>query len=267
MNISLIQYCLGLMFLVFTTSLVEAQNSFVDHDSVLPSYLNSDSLYVIENDSRSYLVYNPERDGKRLLINTGVNFGMSLMKFGVLWISPEDFSNWDKDAIRDKGWCRSWKDNVKAGPVNDDDCFLMNGIMHPWGGAMYYMSARGSGFRCWESFLYSSLLSTFMWEYGLEAFAEVPSWQDLIITPVVGSVLGEGFFVLKGKVVKNDRRVLNSRLLGTTSLILMDPINEITDLLGYKTKHKVQATSSFIPINTFGYNSQTVLGVQLKLQF
>lgn len=226
-----------------------------------------DSTSFISASLQSDFIYIPERDGKRLLINTGVNAGMSLVKFGVLWMSPEHFSNWDKDAIKEKGWCQSWKDNVKAGPENDDDCFLMNGIMHPWGGAVYYMSARGSGFRWWESFLYSGMLSTFMWEYGFEAFAEVPSWQDLIVTPVAGSLVGECFYVFKGKIIKNDKRVLNSRFLGVTLLILMDPVNEITDVLGYKTKHKIEASSAIVPINTFAYNTQTVMGVQIKIRF
>ena len=198
--------------------------------------------------SQTAFIYNPARDPKRLLINTGVNFGMSAIKFGVLWVSPSSFSLWDKDQIRETGWCKSWKENVKTGPVFDDDSFFMNWIMHPWGGAIYYMSARGSGYRWWESFIFSGLLSTFMWEYGLEAFAEVPSWNDLIVTPVIGSLLGEGFFVLKREIVKNDTCILKSRFLGRAILILVDPVNEFTDVLGYPTKHSVQMNASMGPV-------------------
>jgi hypothetical protein len=190
---------------------------------------------------------------------------MSLAKFGVLWASPESFSNWDKDEVREKGWGKSWIDNVKAGPVKDEDGFFLNGVMHPYGGAIYYMSARGSGYRWWESFIYSGLLSTFMWEYGLEAFVEIPSWQDLIITPVVGSALGEGFFIAKGKIIANNKRVLNSRFLGVTSLILMDPVNEITDALGYKTKHKVQLNSAFVPVAA--PNGSAIMALQINATF
>ncbi|WP_203249645.1 MULTISPECIES: DUF3943 domain-containing protein [Cysteiniphilum] len=65
-------------------------------------------------------------------------------------------------------------------------------IGHPYAGAIYYMAARDSGFGEFESFLYSAFISTFFWEYGVEAFAEVPSIQDLIVTPVDGWLLGVG---------------------------------------------------------------------------
>jgi hypothetical protein len=41
-----------------------------------------------------------------------------------------------------------------------------------------------------ESFLFSTSMSM-MWEYGFEAVAERPSIQDLFITPILGSLLGE----------------------------------------------------------------------------
>ncbi|WP_346854280.1 DUF3943 domain-containing protein [uncultured Draconibacterium sp.] len=250
------------LFLLFSKQLC-AQSAYVlnSHSIVVDSSGINNSFFQTTS------IYNPARDGKRLLINTGVNMGMSLVKFGVLWVCPESFSEWNKDGLREKGWCQSWKDNVKAGPVKDCDCFFMNGIMHPWGGAVYYMSARGSGFTWWESFIYSGILSTFMWEYGIEAFMEVPSWQDLIVTPVAGSALGECFYLLKGKIVENDKRVLNSRVLGVTSLILMDPVNEITDALGYKTKHKVEVQSSLVPLPAFDARARTVMGLQVQLRF
>ncbi len=248
--------------------------SFVTHQlfaqatyDFIPNVYPPDSTVLCNSSFQSEFIYNPARDGKRLLINTGVNMGMSLVKFGVLWVCPESFSEWDKDGLQGKGWFQSWKYNVKAGPVKDCDCFFMNGIMHPWGGAVYYMSARGSGFSWWESFLYSGVLSTFMWEYGIEAFMEVPSWQDLIVTPVTGSALGECFYLLKGEIVRNDKRILQSRFLGVTSLILMDPVNEITDVLGYETKHKVEINSSLVPLPAFDAGSKTVMGFQLQLTF
>ena len=241
------RYLLLLPFVLFLSRSIYGQVIF--HPIIYEGEptLFSDTTFLTESSQTSF-IYNPVRDPKRLLINTGINLGMSVAKFGVLWVSPTCFSLWDKDQIRQTGWCNSWKENMKAGPAFDDDCFFMNWIMHPWGGAIYYMSARGSGYRWWESFIYSGFLSTFMWEYGLEAFAEVPSWNDLIVTPVAGSILGEGFFVLKRKIVENDIRVLQSRFLGRTLLILMDPVNEFVDALGYPTKHSVQVNASLGPV-------------------
>lgn len=225
--------------------------------------IQTDSVQKNTSFIQSKLKYQPKRDKKRLLINTAVNMGINLTKFVILWTSPECFSNWDKRAIRNKGYFESWKEHVKEGPKTDKDSFFLNGIMHPWGGAIYYMSARGCGFRWWESFLYSAVLSTFMWEYGIEAIAEVPSWQDLTITPIVGSVIGECFFLLKGKIVENDRRVLNSRFLGTISLLLIDPVNEISNIFGYSTKHKMQMTSSVVP--ALSHDNKSYMGFKLQI--
>lgn len=212
-------------------------------------------------------IYNPQRDPKRLLYNTGLYAGTALAAFGLLWIAPESVSKWDKEDIKENGLTEKWKENVKEGPVLDEDDFFMNYIIHPWAGGVYYMSARGSGFKAWESFTYSCLMSTFFWEYGIEAFAEVPSWQDLIITPVLGSAVGEGFFIAKREIIKKDRRILKSKLLGNTALFIMDPFNEILDVIGYKTKNKIEGYSSLIPIQSNPYSREQTWGVQMVFKF
>ncbi len=86
---------------------------------------------------------------------------------------------------------------MEYGPRVDEDGVVLNYVMHPYFGAIYYMTARSSGFKAVESFMYSALMSTFFWEYGVEAFAEKPSTQDLILTPVLGSVMREGYLLCK----------------------------------------------------------------------
>jgi hypothetical protein len=54
----------------------------------------------------------------------------------------------------------------------------------------YYLSQRNYGESSLYSFLFSVGTSTFF-EYFVESWSERPSVQDLIITPVVGSILGE----------------------------------------------------------------------------
>ena len=217
--------------------------------------------------TQKYLVYDPVKDPKRLVYNTGLFMGAALASFGILWVLPESFTNWDKDEMLEYGMFNRWKDNVRAGPLWDDDDIFLNWIMHPWSGAVYFMSARGSGFNKWESFAYSAIMSTFFWEYGVEAFAEIPSWQDLLITPIVGSVLGEFFYSWKGNIIRNGRTVLNSKILGGTSLFLMDPFNTILDGFGYKTKHKMQIYSSVTPIDYDFTSNKTIWGMQVVVSF
>ena len=143
--------------------------------------------------------------------------------------------------------------------------YLLNYAMHPYFGGVYYMTARSNGFTILESFAYSAIMSTFFWEYGVEAFAEIPSVQDLIVTPVLGSVVGEGFFDAKRSILKNDSKVLNSKFLGKTSLLLMDPLNTIMDSFGYKQKVKTQLNVA--PVGFNSYTKNPILGLNFSASF
>ena len=135
-----------------------------------------DSTQVLQNG----IAYPPaKRDYRRLSYDTAMYVGATVIAFGVLYAMPESVTNWDKEAMKENGITYKWKQNVKAGPVWDDDDWVLNWITHPYSGGVYYMTARSSGFNMFESFLYSAFMSTFFWEYGIEAFAEIPSKQDL----------------------------------------------------------------------------------------
>jgi hypothetical protein len=221
------------------------------------------SVPLQKNDSLSYP---PKfRDYRRLGYNTSIYIGAAVIGFGVLWSMPESVTNWDKEQMKEKGILWKWKENVKAGPVWDTDNWVLNYITHPYCGGLYYMTARSSGFNIFESFTYSAIMSTFFWEYGIEAFAEIPSKQDLIITPVLGSVVGEAFFYAKKSIVKHDKKVLKSRVLGITTLFLIDPFNTILDGFGYK--EKVKAQMSVAPIGFDAGSNKTVWGVNFSASF
>jgi hypothetical protein len=220
----------------------------------------------------NYLTYNPVRDPKRLAINSGLLFGAAMIDFAILWSAPEEMTKWEKREIfkkdlQDIGLYAMWKENVESGPIMDDDGIFFNWISHPWVGGIYYMTARGSGFKRWESFTYSVIMSTLFWEYGLEAVSEVPSWQDIVITPIIGSLIGELFFKWKGKIIRNERKVLNSRFLGGTSLFLMDPFNQILDGFGYKAKDKIHTYSVFSPVEYDFASGKPVWGMQVVILF
>lgn len=207
----------------------------------------------------------PKREFRRLASNTGLFLGATVITFGVLYTLPESATQWDKEKMRQEGITAKWQENVQKGPVIDSDNFFFNYVTHPWAGAVYYMSARSSGFKWWDSFLYSSLMSTFFWEYGVEAFAEVPSVQDIFVTPIVGSMFGEGFFYAKKSIMKHDKRILKSKVLGITTLFLMDPFNTILDGIGYKDKYNT--SMSIAPV---GYNFQhqsPVWGANIAVRF
>ena len=191
--------------------------------------------------------------------------GTSIVAFAALWIMPESVTNWDKEQIKEKGILWKWRENVKAGPVWDKDNWVLNWVTHPYFGGVYYMTARSNGFTVLESFGYSTIMSTFFWEYGIEAFAEIPSTQDLIITPIIGSLIGEGFFCAKKSILKHDKKILKSKTLGLTTLFFIDPFNTILDGFGYKEKLKTQMNLAPVGINQFTKNP--IWGVSFTARF
>jgi hypothetical protein len=258
------------------SSNIENQISIIVNDSSLVSSKDTQKVFVDsikkttdsiapiqKNDS---ITYPPKtRDYRRLGYNTSIYVGAAVIGFGVLWLMPESSTHWDKEAMKENGLLWKWKQNVKAGPIWDHDNWVLNYVMHPYCGGIYYMTARSSGFNIVESFTYSVIMSTFFWEYGIEAFAEIPSTQDLIFTPVLGSVVGEGFFYAKKSIVKHDKKVLHSRFLGITTLFLIDPFNTILDGLGYKEKVKTQMTIA--PVGFDANSNKTVWGVNFSASF
>jgi len=102
---------------------------------------------------------------------------------------------------------------------------VVNYVLHPYWGASYYVRARERGLTKSDSFLFSALLST-VFEFGAEALVEQPSYQDLLVTPIVGSLVGEyWFWPLREGILAKDE-------LGTTDkvlLVLTDPLGAIND--------------------------------------
>lgn len=251
---------------VISNSIDSTLVSLNESNVVLEDSIKTTMDSIVSLPNKDSIAYPPlHRDYRRLGYNTSIYLGATVVAFGVLWVMPESVTNWDKEEMREKGILWKWKENVKAGPVWDEDNWVLNWITHPYCGGIYYMTARSSGFTPLESFGYSAIMSTFFWEYGIEAFAEVPSIQDLIITPVIGSVVGEGFFYAKKSILKHDKRVLKSRALGITTLFLMDPFNTILDGFGYQEKVKTQMNIAPVGVNQFSKNP--VWGVSFSASF
>jgi hypothetical protein len=107
---------------------------------------------------------------------------------GVTAALPKDWTGWSAHFVRDG--INHMERAYTQPPVWDDDWWFHNYVGHPYGGSIYYNAVRSQGASPGQSLLFSAVLST-QWEYFFEAFAERPSIQDLIVTPVAGSVLGE----------------------------------------------------------------------------
>ncbi|MCW8327375.1 DUF3943 domain-containing protein [Photobacterium sp. SDRW27] len=174
-----------------------------------------------------HLSVQSEKNWDYLLGQSYTIFGLSLATVGLMTFLPESVTNWDDEDRDLSNLGKKWWDNVSAGPVWDQDAHYLNYIMHPYFGGVYYTAARHSGFNEWESFLYSATMSTFFWEYGVEAFAEVPSIQDIIVTPLFGAAVGEWMFQTEAGITSNGGEVMGSETLGDVSLFFLNPVGHI----------------------------------------
>ncbi|MCL9776603.1 DUF3943 domain-containing protein [Vibrio methylphosphonaticus] len=171
-------------------------------------------------------LFNPQNgeDSERLWSQTKSIFAYGVGVAGVLALMPESITNWEKDDVQ---LMNKWWDNVQSGPVWDRDDHVINYIGHPYFGGVYYQAARKSGYRQWDAFMYSTLMSTFYWEYGIEAFAEIPSIQDLVVTPTLGWVYGEWAFNKEKEIRLGGGTVWGSDALGSTALFFLDPVDSL----------------------------------------
>lgn len=195
-------------------------------------------------------------DWKRLWINTSVLGGAFVGTLLVLECLPEDATSWNRAELQDVPLFKRWWDHVgKKGPEWDHDNPIFNYVLHPYAGAAYFMAARSCGFNFYRSLLYSALVSTVGWEFGIEAFMERPSIQDIFITPICGSIIGEGFYLAKRHIVENGYELLGSRFLGGLTCFFIDPVNEVIGLFaGNPARRVAKEHIRFTP----GYKSFTL---------
>lgn len=209
-------------------------------------------------------------DWHSMWINTAVLSGAFVSTLFVLEMLPEGATNWNRASIQKDPFYTRWYNHViKEGPEWDGDSPIFNYVLHPYAGAVYFMSARSTGFNFWQSMLYAACISTIGWEFGIEACMERPSIQDIFVTPLVGSVIGELFYKLKRNIVSHDYRLWGSPVIGNIVAFLIDPVNEVIDLFRGNPARKLhlgrpqpQITSSFMP--TIGRGS---VGFSLSCTF
>ncbi len=180
-----------------------------------------------------YSLTTSQPDWKRLWINAGIFAGAYAGTLAVLECLPEGATNWNRTEIENTPWHRRWHKNVLVkGPEWDGDDVIFNYILHPYAGAVYFMAARSCGFNFYQSLLFSACVSTIGWEFGIEGSMERPSIQDIFITPLVGSVIGELFYKAKRHIASNGYTLLGSHIIGNIAAFLIDPVNEIVGLFG-----------------------------------
>ena len=221
---------------LITNSLYDVNSHpFGDYSYPYESNMSDDNNYqisLIESEQDVTNKINPKYE--KLIIELAYLQVLAVGTIGVIAVLPEGVSNWteeDKTFADGQELLAKHAENIAKGPVVDNDSVAINYLGHSVAGSYFYVWGRQSGLSWQESAVLTTLMSTFFWEYGWEAFAEVPSTQDLIITPLLGSILGEGTNYLYNKLMDNDGKIYDSIILGGIGRTLLNPIGEVNGML------------------------------------
>ena len=153
--------------------------------------------------------------------------GVEIIGMGILMMLPNEMTKWEED------WQKVAKRHIKRTftrpPIWDQDDFFFNYIGHPIAGSYYYNAVRSQNAKWWESLLFSTAQSC-IWEYLIEGFAEQPSIQDLIFTPIGGLILGEPAHIMTMQMRRNGFNFIEK-----VCVLLLNPMFVINN--GFGPKH------------------------------
>jgi hypothetical protein len=165
--------------------------------------------------------------------DTGILFVSQAVAVGVIYVMPESFSGWSSE--EKKNSFKKYSENVFS-PIIDKDDFYINYVLHPYWGATYYTRARERGLDKTASFVYSALISA-MYEFGVECFFEKPSIQDLLVTPIGGSLLGALVFEPWRESIKRKQELA---WYDHAALVFTDPVGVLS--AGFEKMFGIKST-------------------------
>ena len=151
-----------------------------------------------------------------------------------LVLMPYEISKWSRTHnFKISVILNQYKSSFTKPPVFDNDLFVVNYLGHPYQGAFYFNTIRSQGGTFWQSSLFN-LTQSFIWEYVWEGGLESPSIQDLIVTPIIGSLVGELSHRATLAMLKNGFKWYEK-----VAVCIINPAYLINN--GFKLKHKNNA--------------------------
>ena len=155
----------------------------------------------------------------------------------------------------------SWKHNLQTGWEWDTDRFGINFVGHPYSGSLSFSAARSFGYNFWQSTAFS-IGGSLLWEY----FGEntLPSYNDIINTPVNGAFLGEILYRISSNIL-DDRSRGFQRVIREVAAGLVDPVRGLNRIMQGKTfRHTNIPVYQKEPLNLTFYVGWQKLNVSRK---
>jgi len=189
--------------------------------------------------------------------------GWQVVATAIIYNAPFEVSNWNEEE-KDNLGLQQWRENV-TDVVWDRDHWAINYVTHPYWGAGYYIRGRERGFSRKESFWVAALYST-VYEFGIESFLEQPSIQDIVVTPVVGTVLGFYFEKVRNRIRSKPTPLTFSDKM---KLGLTDPLGALNRgvdrILGIDESRSSQLIIGFRQVRSAPQRSSLHRGRQINL--
>jgi len=157
--------------------------------------------------------------GKQWLKGTKLLVGVGVGMMGTLMILPRSVTRWQDSFVEDAMY--NLNESFTSPPIWDEDHWEINYVGHPYAGSIYYNTLRCQGATVPQSVVFSTFIST-AWEYLYEGVAERPSIQDLVVTPVAGSILGELTHQATVKMKRNGTNIFEK-----TFITIMNPVHAV----------------------------------------
>lgn len=155
---------------------------------VISFYFMTPSSDLVAGDGGSYTPYKID-----------VNVAKNGQRFGYLQSSAISYSfQWTFVLTVNRGLGRDimnsnfrrWLKNISQVPeLRDGDHWITNFIGHPLLGATVFAFYRNRGFSN-EACVAGAFLQSTLFEYTVEGWKQPPSGIDLIVTPILGSIIG-----------------------------------------------------------------------------
>jgi hypothetical protein len=149
---------------------------------------------------------NADNVGKRFLYSQAIEWPSSIAAHLALWVKqgPEEIS-----------W-RTYRRTFTLPPVWDSDHWSWNYEVHPVMGSFSYLSYRNRGAH-WAEAAAGTAINAVIYEYLIAGGTQQPSWYDMMSTPILGSLLGEGIYQVKKRMLKDKNLSIWEKIFITAS--------------------------------------------------
>lgn len=165
----------------------------------------------------------------------------------VVWSFDRFIANYDYADIS----LDSWKRNLTAAWIWEDDSFSMNFVLHPICGGAYFNAARANGYDFYEALPFT-FGGSVMWKY----FGEngPPAYEDVINTTLSGPFVGEVQYRLSSKIL-NDKIKGPERFWRELFAGIIDPVREFNRImLGECSRETLKDVYQKEPLNINVYS-------------